>query len=117
MSPLNFENPTSFIPERWLPGTGYDDDRRDVLQPFSVGPRNCIGKKYVCRLDIHHEQPSQLTNPLSLANHEMRLILAKVLWNFDLELCPQSQNWADQKTYSLWEKHPLMVKMRPVRRG
>ncbi|KAJ4286680.1 Sir2 histone deacetylase Hst2 [Kalmusia sp. IMI 367209] len=45
-SPLNFKDPDSFIPERWLPGTGFDTDRKDVLQPFSVGPRNCIGKKY-----------------------------------------------------------------------
>ncbi|OAA68551.1 Fum2 [Niveomyces insectorum RCEF 264] len=46
MSPRNFKDPESFIPERWLPGSGYDSDRKDVLQPFSVGPRNCIGKKY-----------------------------------------------------------------------
>ncbi|KAF3034418.1 hypothetical protein E8E12_006026 [Didymella heteroderae] len=43
--PSNFKNPDSFIPERWLPGSGYDGDRKDVLNPFSVGPRNCIGQK------------------------------------------------------------------------
>jgi cytochrome P450 len=46
-SPLNFKNPNAFEPERWLPNTGYDSDRRDVMQAFSFGPRNCLGKKYV----------------------------------------------------------------------
>ncbi|KAH8776279.1 cytochrome P450 [Diaporthe sp. PMI_573] len=96
MSPVNFKDPASFVPERWLPGTGYDDDRREVLQPFSTGPRNCLGK--------------------NLAYHEMRLILSKVLWNFDLELCTQSDKWTDQKSFILWEKPPLMVKMKSVKR-
>lgn len=34
-----------FIPERWLGDPKFKDDKRDVFQPFSVGPRNCIGKK------------------------------------------------------------------------
>jgi cytochrome P450 len=33
------------VPERWLPGSGYDSDRKDAFNPFSVGPRNCIGQK------------------------------------------------------------------------
>lgn len=33
----------------------------------------------------------------SLAYAEMRLILTRVLWNFDLELQAESKNWADQK--------------------
>ncbi|GME48511.1 Cytochrome P450 [Neofusicoccum parvum] len=45
-SPQNFKDPDSFVPERWLPGSGYDDDKKDALNPFSLGPRNCIGKKY-----------------------------------------------------------------------
>lgn len=53
MSPANFKDPESFIPERWLPGTEYNDDRRDVLQPFSIGPRNCLGKK--CAISPHYE--------------------------------------------------------------
>lgn len=44
-SPLNFKDPDSFVPERWLPDGGYDSDRKEVLQPFSFGPRNCLGKK------------------------------------------------------------------------
>jgi hypothetical protein len=48
-----------------------------------------------------------------MALHEIRLILSKVLFNFDLELLPECRNWiADQKIYSLWEKIPLMVKIK-----
>ncbi|KAF5853311.1 hypothetical protein GGP41_001894 [Bipolaris sorokiniana] len=94
-SSKNFKDPNDFVPERWLPGTGYDTDRKDVLQPFSFGPRNCIGK--------------------NLAYHEMRIIAAMLLWNYDLELSPESKNWIDQKAYILWDKPVLMVKLIPVR--
>lgn len=50
----------------------------------------------------------------SLAYHEMRLILSKVIYNFDLELCPEEKSWIDQKVYLLWEKLPLMVRAKPV---
>lgn len=53
----------------------------------------------------------------SLAYVEMRLILAQVLWNFDMELATKSDNWADQKIFSLWQKEPLYVKLTPVVRG
>lgn len=39
----------------------------------------------------------------------MRLILAKVFWHLDMELCPESENWADQESYNLWSRPPLMV--------
>lgn len=42
----------------------------------------------------------------------MRVILARVIWNFDLELCEESKNWFDQKTYTLWEKPELMCKLK-----
>ena len=48
-SPLNFKDPLLFVPERWITddpqSEKYASDRRDVFQPFSYGPRNCIGKK------------------------------------------------------------------------
>lgn len=44
----------------------------------------------------------------------MRLILARLLWNFDLELMPESRNWADQKIYTLWQKGAINVKLTPV---
>lgn len=45
----------------------------------------------------------------------MRLILARVLYDFDLELAPQSEGWLEtQKAYSLWNKPPLEIKLTPV---
>lgn len=50
----------------------------------------------------------------SLAYHEMRLIMAKVLYAFDFELGAESEGWMDQDTYILWQKKPLMCKLRAV---
>lgn len=47
----------------------------------------------------------------------MRLLLSTVLLHFDLELCEQSRHWADQKVYTLWEKHPLMCRSTEVVKG
>lgn len=49
-----------------------------------------------------------------MAHHEMRLIMTKILFNFDLELCPESNKWIDQDAYVLWQKSPLMVKFKAV---
>ncbi|KAL8715846.1 MAG: hypothetical protein Q9220_000513 [cf. Caloplaca sp. 1 TL-2023] len=45
MSKRNFSSPSVFAPSRWLGDIQYASDKRDVLQPFSIGTRNCIGKK------------------------------------------------------------------------
>jgi hypothetical protein len=50
----------------------------------------------------------------SLAYHELRLVMAKVLYAFDFELAPESENWQDQETYILWQKKPLMCKLKVV---
>jgi cytochrome P450 len=96
-SPLNFKNPDMFLPERWLPESRgeFSDDNKHVFQPFSYGPRNCLGK--------------------NLAYHEMRLVLANVMWHFDLSLCEESDGWPVQDSYLLWEKHPLMVEVKSIR--
>ncbi|KIW45796.1 hypothetical protein, variant [Exophiala oligosperma] len=44
-NPKNFKDPNSFRPERWLKDPDFAADRRDALQPFSTGPRNCVGMK------------------------------------------------------------------------
>lgn len=49
-----------------------------------------------------------------MAYHEMRLIMTRVLHSFDLELCEESRNWRDQNCYVLWEKRPLMCKVKAV---
>lgn len=41
----NFADPESFAPERWLGDPRFDKDHKAACQPFSYGPRNCIGKK------------------------------------------------------------------------
>ena len=48
----------------------------------------------------------------SMAYHEIRLVAAKLYFNFDLALCPESADWIEQKTYVLWEKKPLMCQLR-----
>lgn len=45
MSEKNFVEPKRFAPERWLDDEHFAKDQKDVLQPFSFGPRNCLGKK------------------------------------------------------------------------
>ncbi|KAH8805095.1 cytochrome P450 [Xylogone sp. PMI_703] len=93
----NFAQPLEFIPERWLGDPRFQSDRREVLQPFSMGPRNCIGK--------------------NLASMEMKLILTRLLWNFNMELQGDSAEWAkSQRSYVLWEKGDLNVKLTPRRR-
>ncbi|KAL2794803.1 cytochrome P450 [Aspergillus keveii] len=86
----NFALAEEFIPGRWL-GTDprFEADKRSVLQPFSLGQRGCLGK--------------------NLAYMESRLILTKLLFNFDIELCPESQGWIVQEMYVNWDKPPLHV--------
>jgi hypothetical protein len=47
----------------------------------------------------------------------MRLIMAKVLFNFDLELVDKDRDWMKgQKVFTLWQKPSLMVRLHPVQR-
>jgi hypothetical protein len=52
---------------------------------------------------------------ISLSYTEMRLIMAHLLFNFDLELMPESNKWLDQKVFTTWEKNDLMVRLIPVK--
>ncbi len=47
-------------------------------------------------------------NLQSLAYMELRLILARVLYNFDLRLV-DSNDWMDQKVWVIWDKQPMNV--------
>ncbi|GME27350.1 Cytochrome P450 [Neofusicoccum parvum] len=95
-SAQNFTEPELFAPERWLDDARFANDKKAVLMPFSNGPRNCLGK--------------------NLAYAEMRAILAKVLFRFDLELVDKKTDWFDQRVFTLWEKSPLMARLTEVRR-
>ncbi|TEA21692.1 Cytochrome P450 monooxygenase FUM2 [Colletotrichum sidae] len=94
-SEANFRNPRTFAPERWLrTDPTYEGDALDAHQPFGFGPRNCLGQ--------------------NMAMHEMRLILVTLLFQYDLELSEENAGWAEQKSFALWIKKPLMVQARPV---
>lgn len=40
----NFTLPNEFHPERWLGDSRFAKDKLDAVEPFSIGPRNCLGK-------------------------------------------------------------------------
>jgi hypothetical protein len=50
----------------------------------------------------------------SLAYHEMRLILATVMFSFDMELCKDAEDWVQQKTHILWAKPAMMARLTSV---
>ncbi|KAL4781971.1 cytochrome P450 [Aspergillus varians] len=91
-SEQNFALPSEFWPERWLGDGRFNRDVRGVFQPFSVGPRNCIGRQF--------------------AYDAMKLILAKVLWRFEMSLADESRGWLEgQKSFVSFHQPPLMVKL------
>ncbi|KAH7403136.1 cytochrome P450 monooxygenase-like protein [Cadophora sp. MPI-SDFR-AT-0126] len=102
-SPSYFSSPRSFCPERWLDRDHpfwedrFADDVKDASRPFSIGPRACIG--------------------LGLAELEMRIILARLIWDFDLEGVNGTKelDWEESVTMRmLWEKPALWVRRREV---
>ena len=45
----------------------------------------------------------------------MRLILARLVYAFDVSIAEGSRDWVDrQRIYLMWEKGPLEVFLRPV---
>jgi cytochrome P450 len=74
----NFAEPESFSPQRWLRQSHplyerkFSNDNKDAFRPFSVGPRDCVGK------------------PLAYA--EMRLMAARFLYRFDFTAEPGQEN-------------------------
>ena len=54
----------------------------------------------------------------SLAYAEMRFILARMLWNFEIEIARESVDWADGlRSWLVWEKRPLQVYLKPRGKG
>ncbi|EME77267.1 uncharacterized protein MYCFIDRAFT_191444 [Pseudocercospora fijiensis CIRAD86] len=88
-NPVNFRDCDSFIPERWL-DKAYDTDYKKAAQPFSLGPRGCIGRH--------------------LSYMEMRLILGRLLWNFDVVSTDGAWQWnpegemKNMRAFMTWEK-------------
>lgn len=50
-----------------------------------------------------------------MAWYEMRVVLATVIWHFDLELAAPDVDWADQKTYTSWNQNPLPIFLKSAR--
>ncbi|EUC34775.1 hypothetical protein COCCADRAFT_35596 [Bipolaris zeicola 26-R-13] len=106
-SAANFIEPDTFIPERFLDTPDskarFGSDIKKAAQPFSLGPRGCIGR--------------------NLTYVELRLILGAFLWNFDVEFAENGGRLWDPKgefeglkAFNTWEKSPLMVKLTDIRK-
>ncbi|RYP62601.1 hypothetical protein DL771_009644 [Monosporascus sp. 5C6A] len=97
--PTLWTDPNEFHPERFLGDPKYSNDVREAFKPFFTGSRDCIGQ--------------------NLALLEMRLILAHMVFNFDMSRTddPASKNWVSKQknTYIVWDKTPLPVQLTPVR--
>lgn len=84
-----FHRATEFLPQRWLERDGvFKDDNLETSQPFGLGPRTCIGR--------------------NIAWMEMRLITAKLLWNFDFE--PITREW-NCPEYLVLFRGPMYMKV------
>ncbi|PTB50357.1 hypothetical protein M431DRAFT_541147 [Trichoderma harzianum CBS 226.95] len=93
-NPDNFRDPDSFVPERWLNDPAYSGDNRECWRPFAFGPRDCLGQ--------------------NMAMRETQLILARLLFKFNIEICDGlegTSDWDEQNAYVLWEKKPLMCRL------
>ncbi|KAF2691455.1 cytochrome P450 [Lentithecium fluviatile CBS 122367] len=100
-SSTNFKKPDEFIPERWF-GSAYASDNKLASRPFSMGPRGCIGK--------------------NLAYMELRLVMARMIWRFELECADGAKQWdtegqmKNMKAYSTWVKPELNLRATMVQR-
>ncbi|KUI67221.1 hypothetical protein VM1G_02942 [Cytospora mali] len=90
----NFVEPERFMPARWLSNekSGMRDDKA-AFNPFSLGPHNCPGQ--------------------NLAWLELRLILAKLLWTFDVSVSPgiDLPVWEEQGIWWFWDKQPTIIRL------
>uniref|UniRef100_A0A8H7N2U8 Uncharacterized protein n=1 Tax=Bionectria ochroleuca TaxID=29856 RepID=A0A8H7N2U8_BIOOC len=99
-APENFADPYKFRPERWLDRENATD-RLGASNPFSLGPRGCIGR--------------------NLSYMEQRLIVAKLLWHNDIEMTGD-ESWRvwdpvndheNMQVFTNWIKMPLNVSLIP----
>jgi hypothetical protein len=48
-----------------------------------------------------------------LAYFELRSVLARMMWHFEIELDAESKDWLDDpKEFALWHKPPLWVTLK-----
>ncbi|KAF2251956.1 pisatin demethylase [Trematosphaeria pertusa] len=100
-SERNFSDPYVFRPERWLDREKNTTDKLGASNPFSLGPRGCIGR--------------------NLSYMEMRLIIGKLLWHNDVEMYGENRVWDPRReyenmvVYNNWIKPSLKLKLTPRR--
>ncbi|KAH8198414.1 hypothetical protein TruAng_007398 [Truncatella angustata] len=89
-SSTHFHLPQEFHPERWLNDPSFHNDKLEAVQPFIMGVNACIGR--------------------GLAWMEMRLIMAKMLWNFDWTIdSSEGKAFERAKAWHVWMKNPLQI--------
>ena len=74
-----------------------------------------VGSESSSELGGAHAFVSDMSLYRSLAYAEMRLILARFIFTFDMQLADEEDDWMDQEIYLLWKKRPLNVYLTPVR--
>ncbi|KAL9624595.1 MAG: hypothetical protein Q9160_001260 [Pyrenula sp. 1 TL-2023] len=94
-NPSNFSEPDRFLPRRWTSPEAFKRHNAEIFHPFSVGPRNCIGKGWGLMA--------------------VRALLANVLVRFDLERVEPHWRWEEQNSWFIWEKKDLMVRIGKVK--
>ncbi|KAI0550320.1 putative cytochrome P450 [Xylaria curta] len=88
-----FHDPFAFKPGRWIDPKC--KDIKEASQPFSLGPRGCIGKNF--------------------AYLEINLVLAKMLWTYNLELVNKDLDWeGSSREHIMWSKPDLFVTFKPA---
>ncbi|KAF2468932.1 pisatin demethylase [Lindgomyces ingoldianus] len=97
-SKRNFKDPYIFRPERWMDREN-TVDKLGASNPFSLGPRGCIGR--------------------NLSYMEMRLIIGKLLWHNDVEMYGMNDVWdpkddyRNMVVYNNWIKPSLKLRLKP----
>ncbi|KAI4154345.1 MAG: hypothetical protein LQ340_001724 [Diploschistes diacapsis] len=95
--PDHWLEPRVFHSERFLPqedpryDTRFDSDNQVAFQPFSTGLRNCIGAK--------------------LFSVQAKLVLSRLLWNFDIGWAVKDPAWLNQKAWLGFEHKPLFLRI------
>ncbi|KAI1752754.1 cytochrome P450 [Xylaria castorea] len=97
LSETNFHRAKEFLPDRFLcrgerPPL-FDNDVRGTQKPFGLGTRSCLGK--------------------SLAMAETRLVLARLVWNFEISRAAgRYTEWTELKTFVMVQKEPVHIIIR-----
>ncbi|TGO62839.1 hypothetical protein BELL_1102g00030 [Botrytis elliptica] len=97
LSEQNFHHSLQFRPDRFLPAHlrphEYAHDNRHILKPWGLGSRVCLGRAF--------------------GQAEVRLVLARLLWNFDLQSAGgKGVDWLALKNYIVVQKEPIWVTVR-----